>query len=80
MLPVQVINASFRPTAPMVAPHEGSDWRLAGNLALLCHHHRYLKTYEGWTLGRPGPTDASTSAWIFTPLPPFGQEPDPPGG
>lgn len=45
------------------------------NLALLCHHHHYLKTYEGWTLERSGPTDEEPG-WRFSPLPPFGQEPD----
>ena len=25
------------------------------NLALLCHHHHYLKTYEGWVLSRTAP-------------------------
>lgn len=48
-----------------------------GNLALLCHHHHYMKTYEGWTLERSGPTDVDPQ-WSFTPQPPFGQEPDPP--
>ena len=48
-----------------------------GNLALLCHHHHYLKTYEGWTLERTGPSDVDPQ-WTFTPMPPFGQEPDPP--
>jgi hypothetical protein len=50
-----------------------------GNLALLCHHHHYLKTYEGWTLERTGRSDVDPQ-WTFTPQPPFGQEPDPPGG
>jgi hypothetical protein len=45
------------------------------NLALLCHHHHFLKTYEGWQLERHGPTDDEPN-WSFTPLPPFGQEPD----
>jgi len=49
------------------------------NLALLCHHHHWLKTYEGWTLERTIPTDTSIAEWTFTPMPPFGQEPDPPG-
>ena len=48
------------------------------NLALLCHHHHYLKTYEGWTLERTGPSDVDPQ-WTFTPQPPFGQEPEPPG-
>ena len=61
-------------------PQVGSDWRFASNLALLCHHHHYLKTYEGWTLERMGTEADGTPEWSFTPMPPFGQEPDPPGG
>ncbi len=34
-----------------------------------------MKTYDGWTLERTGPTDEDPG-WRFTPLPPFGQEPD----
>ena len=34
-----------------------------------------MKTYDGWVLARTGPTDADPG-WCFTPLPPFGQEPD----
>jgi hypothetical protein len=45
------------------------------NLALLCRHHHRLKTYEGWTLERTGPTDEDPG-WSFTPQPAFGQEPD----
>ena len=45
------------------------------NLALLCRHHHRLKTYEGWTLLRTGPTDEDPR-WTFTPQPAFGQEPD----
>ncbi len=52
----------------------GGDTKL-DNLALLCRHHHRLKTYEGWTLSRTGPTDEDPR-WRFTPLPPFGQEPD----
>ena len=52
----------------------GGDTRL-DNLALLCRHHHRLKTYEGWTLERTGPTDEDPQ-WRFTPLPAFGQEPD----
>jgi hypothetical protein len=52
----------------------GGDTKL-DNLALLCRHHHRLKTYEGWTLARTGPTDEDPQ-WCFTPLPPFGQEPD----
>ena len=58
---------------------EGGPTELS-NLALLCHHHHYLKTYEGWTLERSGTKDTGPPDWSFTPLPPFGQEPDPPGG
>jgi hypothetical protein len=58
-----------------VVPLEsGGDTRL-DNLALLCRHHHRLKTYEGWTLERTGPSDEDPG-WRFTPLPPFGQEPD----
>jgi hypothetical protein len=52
----------------------GGDTRL-DNLALLCRHHHRLKTYDGWILERTGPTDEDPR-WCFTPLPPFGQEPD----
>jgi len=45
------------------------------NLALLCRHHHRMKTYDGWTLARTGPTDEDP-IWTFSPLPPFGQEPD----
>jgi len=45
------------------------------NLCRLCHHHHFLKTFEGWQLKRHGPTDADPN-WTFTPMPPFGQEPD----
>ena len=45
------------------------------NLALLCRHHHRMKTYDGWTLRRTGPTDEDPG-WRFTPQPPFGQEPD----
>jgi hypothetical protein len=44
------------------------------NLALLCHHHHWLKTYEGWTLERTGPSDEDPR-WTFTPQPAFGEEP-----
>jgi hypothetical protein len=50
------------------------------NLALLCHHHHWLKTYEGWTLERSVTKGDGSPPWSFTPMPPFGQEPDPPGG
>jgi hypothetical protein len=46
------------------------------NLALLCHHHHFLKTYEGWILSREGTGPEGTPRWRFEPQPPFGQEPD----
>jgi Domain of unknown function (DUF222)/HNH endonuclease len=46
------------------------------NLALLCHHHHYLKSNEGWTLTRVGMKADGSPRWRFTPEPPFGQEPD----
>ena len=52
----------------------GGDTRL-DNLALLCRHHHRLKTYDGWDLCRTGPSDDDPE-WCFTPMPPFGQEPD----
>ena len=45
------------------------------NLALLCHHHHFLKTFEGWTLERTATRDDGSPIWSFTPEPPFGQEP-----
>jgi len=53
---------------------EGGRTELS-NLALLCHHHHRMKTYDGWVLTRTGPTDEDPG-WTFAPLPPFGQEPD----
>jgi hypothetical protein len=47
------------------------------NLALLCHRHHYLKTYEGWTLERHDRSGAGPPDWSFTPMPAFGEEPDP---
>ncbi len=47
------------------------------NLALLCHHHHFLKTFEGWTLELTDVSDPKSPKWRFEPLPPFGQEPDP---
>jgi hypothetical protein len=58
---------------------EGGPTQL-DNLALLCHHHHYLKTNEGWTLARSGTAANGPPNWEFTPMPPFGQEPDPPDG
>ncbi len=49
------------------------------NLALLCHHHHYLKSNEGWTLERLGTRD-DDPRWSFTPMPPFGEEPEPLSG
>jgi Domain of unknown function (DUF222)/HNH endonuclease len=45
------------------------------NLALLCHHHHFLKTYEGWALTRTGTTQTGAPMWSFASQPPFGQEP-----
>jgi hypothetical protein len=45
------------------------------NLALLCHHHHQLKTYQGWTLTRLGVDETGRTRWRFEPEPPFGQEP-----
>ena len=45
------------------------------NLARLCSFHHGLKTYEGWTLSRHGPTD-DDPRWSFDPLPPFDADPD----
>ncbi len=45
------------------------------NLALLCHHHHFLKTYEGWTLTKSGTTADGSPRWRFEAPPPFGQEP-----
>lgn len=46
------------------------------NLALLCHHHHFLKTFEGWTLTRENETRPGIPRWKFEPPPPFGQEPE----
>jgi hypothetical protein len=45
------------------------------NLALLCHHHHFLKTFEGWTLSRNGTEAGGQAIWRFEPQPSFGQEP-----
>ncbi len=39
------------------------------NLALLCHHHHFLKTFEGWSLVRraDGPARAGEPPWGFHP-------------
>ena len=55
---------------------EGGPTELA-NLALLCHHHHYLKTYEGWSLEQSGRSADGSPGWTFTPMPEFGQEPEP---
>jgi len=57
-----------------VRPMEFGGSTTLDNLALLCHHHHRLKTYEGWVLERHGPTD-DEPGWSFTPQPLFGQEP-----
>ena len=45
------------------------------NLALLCHHHHFRKSYEGWILIKDGIGPEGRPRWRFEPLPPFGQEP-----
>jgi len=45
------------------------------NLALLCHHHHFLKTFEGWVLTRLGLDANGRIQWDFSPPAPFGQEP-----
>jgi hypothetical protein len=37
------------------------------NLALLCHHHHFLKTFEGWLLVRKAGERAKGSEWDFRP-------------
>ena len=54
--------------------HRGGPTEL-DNLALLCHHHHRLKTYEGWVLTRLGVDAEGRTRWTFEPQPPFGQEP-----
>jgi len=68
-------GASYSLEIDHVHPLELGGRTELDNLALLCRHHHRLKTYEGWTLERTGPTDEDPG-WVFTPLPPFGQEPD----
>ena len=58
-----------------VRPLESGGRTELDNLALLCHHHHRMKTYDGWVLERTGPTDEDPR-WRSTPQPPFGQEPD----
>ena len=45
------------------------------NLALLCHHHHYLKSNEGWTLTRVGTKADGSPRWTFTPEPPSDRNP-----
>jgi hypothetical protein len=67
----------------LVAFADGGPTEL-DNLALLCHHHHWLQTIEGWTLERTGTGDGGSPTWAFTPMPAFGEERDPgtgpPGG
>ena len=58
-----------------VVPMESGGPTELDNLALLCRHHHRMKTYDGWDLARSGPTDEEP-VWTFTPMPPFGQEPE----
>ncbi len=44
------------------------------NLALLCHHHHRMKTYDGWVLERTGPTDEDPR-WRFPPSRPSARSP-----
>jgi hypothetical protein len=53
---------------------EGGPTEL-NNLALLCHHHHFLKTYGSWILTRTGASEDGSLVWRFEPQPPFGQEP-----
>jgi hypothetical protein len=46
------------------------------NLALLCHHHHRLKTYDHWILQCLGTDSTGEPVWSFEPQPPFGQEPE----
>ena len=73
MVPRCGVAYSWRSTTS--TPWSGADATELANLALLCHHHHYLKTYEGWTLERTGPSDEDPG-WVFAPQPHFGQEPD----
>lgn len=57
-----------------VVPLEHGGATCLDNLALLCHHHHRMKTYDGWILARTGPSDEDPG-WTFVPQPPFGQEP-----
>jgi hypothetical protein len=47
------------------------------NLALLCHHHHFLKTFGGWTLERVDGADPEHPNWRFEPLPAFDADPGP---
>jgi hypothetical protein len=55
---------------PFSLYNKGSDSRLADNLALLCHHHHFLKTFEGWTLTRADSGGTDMPEWRFEPEPP----------
>jgi hypothetical protein len=47
------------------------------NLALLCHHHHFLKTFDGWRLIKLPPSrNEQAPRWRFEPPAEFGQEPD----
>lgn len=54
---------------------DGGPTSLA-NLARLCHHHHFLKTYDHWELTRTGTDRNGRPTWSFEPPIPFGQEPD----
>ncbi len=59
----------------MVGREDGGLTEL-DNLCLLCHHHHFLKTHEGWTLTRSDANGRDRPTWAFEPQPAFGQEPD----
>jgi 5-methylcytosine-specific restriction endonuclease McrA len=54
---------------------EGGPTSLA-NLARLCHHHHFLKTYDHWELERTGTDREGRPTWSFSPPVAFGREPD----
>ncbi len=45
------------------------------NLALLCHHHHFLKTYEGWDPLLGGHRTEGHPRWRFEPHPPSARSP-----
>ena len=52
------------------SPWPRADPPRLDNLALLCHHHHFLKTYEDWILSRDGTgPDGRTPVAIRTPAP-----------